>query len=150
MKKLSKVIALLLATLLLLSGCKTEPGPVSSAEQTSIQDTEETEPNSEQPGTDTQPVTEPIESTNDNSSETETEAPIQELFDFGGYAVSSSTKEATAAGIQILEKGGNAIDAAVAVALALGVTEPYSSGLGGSGVMVVYDPKEEKAYSLDY
>ena len=71
-------------------------------------------------------------------------------IDLGGYAVSSSTKEATAAGMKILNQGGNAVDAAVAVALALGVTEPYSSGLGGSGVMVVYDPVKDSGHSLDY
>ena len=52
--------------------------------------------------------------------------------------------------MEILKNGGNAVDSAVAVALALGVTEPYSSGLGGSGVMVVYDPVKDRGYSLDY
>ena len=56
--------------------------------------------------------------------------------DFAGI-VSSATPEATAAGIEILEKGGNAIDAAVAVSLALGATEPAGSGLFGQTVMLV-------------
>ena len=51
--------------------------------------------------------------------------------------VSSATPEATAAGVAVLEAGGNAIDAAVAVSLTLAVTEPAGSGIGGQTVMLV-------------
>lgn len=76
-------------------------------------------------------------------------APVQ-ITNAEGFAVSSSTAEATWAGMKILSDGGNAVDAAVAVAYTLGVTEPNSSGLGGGGFMMIYDPTTEETCCLDY
>src|SRR5712675_1501692 len=55
---------------------------------------------------------------------------------------------AAMAGLQILMKGGNAIDAAVAVGAALNMMEPQMNGIGGNGFMTIYEKKSGKVYSL--
>lgn len=66
-----------------------------------------------------------------------------------GGAVSSVDPEATAAGLAVLRAGGNAVDAAVATAAALGVTEPYSAGIGGGGYFVYYDARTRRVSTID-
>ena len=64
--------------------------------------------------------------------------------------VVSESALASDAGLSILKQGGNAIDAATATALAVGVTNPASCGIGGGGFMLIYIAKEGKFYALDY
>ncbi|MCW2797872.1 gamma-glutamyltransferase [Nocardioides sp.] len=66
-----------------------------------------------------------------------------------GGAVTSVDPDATRIGLRVLRQGGNATDAAIATAAALGVTEPYSSGLGGGGYFVHYDAKTGKVQTID-
>ena len=64
--------------------------------------------------------------------------------------VASAHPLATAAGVRMLMAGGNAFDAAVATAAALGVAEPYMSGLAGMGVACCYVARERRVRALDF
>ena len=57
--------------------------------------------------------------------------------------VSAGSPEAVSAGLEILEQGGNAVDASIAVAFTLAVTEPAQSGLGGQAQFLIYKPGED-------
>ena len=64
--------------------------------------------------------------------------------------VSSGRAEASQIGRDILAQGGNAIDAAVATAVALGVCEPNANRSGGGGFMLLRDGKTRKSVFLDF
>ena len=68
---------------------------------------------------------------------------------YNDYAIVSAKKEATLAGIEILEMGGNAFDAMIAVDLALSVVYPNAGNLGGGGFLV-YRDFDGKTGSLDF
>jgi gamma-glutamyltranspeptidase / glutathione hydrolase len=66
-----------------------------------------------------------------------------------GGAASTVDIDATRVAIDVLRHGGNAVDATVAAAATLGVTEPFSSGLGGGGFLVFYNARTKTVHTID-
>ena len=67
-----------------------------------------------------------------------------------GGAVATISHEASLAAMEILNAGGNAVDAAVAAAATLGVTDPFSCGIGGGGFMLIWSAKDKRVIALDH
>lgn len=63
--------------------------------------------------------------------------------------VASANPHASRIGFSLLERGGNALDAAIAMQMVLGLVEPQSSGIGGGGLLLYYDKKEERVFAYD-
>lgn len=82
-----------------------------------------------------------------NNGSGDTKATVQSN---NNYVVSTSNSVATEIGEKVLADGGNAVDAAIAVSYALGVAQPYASGIGGGGGMLIYNPNTDSYQFYDY
>ena len=76
-------------------------------------------------------------------------SPFHPVVGNSGMVVSQN-KESSDIGIKILEMGGNAIDAAVAVGFSLAITLPRAGNLGGGGFLLVYLKEKDEIISIDY
>lgn len=117
------LLACLLAALA-VTACEADPGP-EQAEETPTAVPDET------PTPDPEPT------------------PDDEPEALGSYGVSAGDPDAVEAGMSVLADGGNAVDAAVAAAYAVGVVEPFASGIGGGGAAIVVVPGEDPV-AYDY
>ncbi|KFQ71223.1 Gamma-glutamyltransferase 7, partial [Phaethon lepturus] len=65
-------------------------------------------------------------------------------------AVVTDAARCTALGIEVLNKQGSSVDAAIASALCAGVVNPHTSGIGGGGVMLVHDIRKNRSWVIDF
>ncbi|MBB6449948.1 gamma-glutamyltranspeptidase/glutathione hydrolase [Geomicrobium halophilum] len=67
-----------------------------------------------------------------------------------GIGVATDHPAATEVGMEVLRRGGNAVDAAIAISYSLGVVEPFASGIGGGGIMLVHPAEDVDPIIYDY
>src|SRR5205085_6352527 len=67
-----------------------------------------------------------------------------------GGIVAAQSRKAAEVGAKVLEAGGDCVDAVIATTFALGVLEPWMSGVGGGGAMVLYRAREDRYEVIDY
>ncbi|HWM88864.1 MAG TPA: gamma-glutamyltransferase [Kofleriaceae bacterium] len=132
---LTRSLAAALAALLLAGGCKSSAAPEPPAPAA--------------PASPTTPAADHRSKTGPDDSGPLAAAPVGDVATGRRGAVTSAEKHATAVGRAILGKGGNAVDAAIAVGLALSATHPSAGNIGGGGFMVILFP-DGRSTALDF
>ena len=151
---LKKLLSILMALMLTLSAvaCAQPAAPAATAEPAAPAATEAPKADPA-PAATAEPAAEeePFNSLDDFKLFAEDGSPLYtDRADSGEQGVVSSGKyEASKIGVQILEAGGNAIDAAIAVGFALSVCEPNASGLCGSGFITLRDGETGECVFID-
>src|SRR6476659_11217811 len=67
-----------------------------------------------------------------------------------GGIVAAQSRKAAEVGAAVLAAGGDCVDAVIATSFALGVVEPWMSGIGGGGAMVLYRAAEQRYHVIDF
>ena len=154
MKKnlLAKVLSLVLAFVMVFSAAACGKNTKESTGQQTT--AAPTQPSTAAPST--AAPTEPETTVAPTTEPAPTEAETMAGDEFGEGAtgknggVSSFNEITSAVGLEILKAGGNAIDAAVATAFAVGVVEPHHSGIGGCGMMTIYLKDTNEYVTIEY
>ncbi len=141
---MKKILSIILACALMLPslvGCSTSAPESSTEPESSVAPA-----SSEQASEETPPAEEVWKPYDENGD------PLRTTRDANGEngVVSSANYYSSQVGIDIIEKGGNAVDAAVGVAFALGVVELYNSGIGGGGFMTIRFAETGETLFLDF
>lgn len=143
----TRLLPILLALLLVLSMASCAGSPASSAVSSGAPPAESSQatPQAAQSSAPEAPIDDGVI----RATAEEMDLSIRHAEGYNGM-VASASPLASKVGLTILERGGNAVDAAVGVAYALAMVEPNASGIGGDGYMLVYDAKSKKCTFLDY
>ena len=166
MKTMKKVVALTLAAVAVvgLVGCggttststSSSTTPSISTSSSTVPSTSSTVPStsvSSTPSSSTPSSTVPSTPTFEGIPQMEIEGyndPLVKVATGKNGVATSQSMEASKVAIEVLNAGGNAFDAAVAAAFAIGTTNPWLSGLGGGGYMVGYDAAKKQTVVYDY